>query len=84
MFLDPEPIYYPGRYTYMQQGHPFPQEVKKLQGRLNKIGFTPPLIVDGDYGPGTAAAVKWYQAKQGIEKTGAASELVLALLWRGR
>ena len=84
LFLDPEPIYYRGRYEFMQQGHPFPLEVKKVQKRLNTLGCTPKLVVDGDYGPSTAAAVKWYQGEQGIEQHGAADQLVLALLWRGK
>jgi peptidoglycan hydrolase-like protein with peptidoglycan-binding domain len=79
--LDPEPIYYPGRYAYVQRGHPFPKEVKKLQSRLNAVGFTPPLKVDGDYGPRTEEGVKWFQGKVLIEQSGSASELTLVLLW---
>jgi murein DD-endopeptidase MepM/ murein hydrolase activator NlpD len=84
LFLDPEPIYYPGAYEFMQQGHPYPNEVRRLQKRLNQVGCLPALMVDGDYGPGTAAAVRWWQQRQGLEPHGAASELVLALLFAAR
>jgi peptidoglycan hydrolase-like protein with peptidoglycan-binding domain len=44
----------------------------------------PQLVADGVYGPATVNAVKWWQHKQGIEETGAASELTLALLFAAR
>jgi murein DD-endopeptidase MepM/ murein hydrolase activator NlpD len=83
-FLDPEPIYYQGRAEYMQQGHPYPPDVKKLQKRLNQIGCVPSLTVDGEYGPATVNAVRAFQSKQQIEPTGAAGELTLALLFATR
>ena len=68
----------------MQTGHPFPNETRKLQKRLNILGADPQLVADGVYGPATVNAVKAWQHKQGIEETGAASELTLALLFAAR
>ncbi len=84
LFLDPEPVYYQGRSEFMQQGHPYPEEVRKVQRRLNSLGYTPALTPDGDYGAKTAAAVKWFQSRVGIEAHGACSELTLALLFAAR
>jgi murein DD-endopeptidase MepM/ murein hydrolase activator NlpD len=84
LFLDPEPIYYPGRSEFMQTGHPFPNEVRKVQRRLNALGVTPPLIPDGVYGPATVNAVKWFQHRAGIEEHGACSELCLSLLFAAK
>lgn len=84
LFIDPEPVYYPGRWAFMQTGHPYPNEVRKLQRRLNALNYTPPLVTDGSYGPATVNAVKWWQHRTGIEETGAASELTLALLFAAR
>lgn len=40
------------------------KEVKKLQEMLNEIGFN--LVVDGEFGPKTDAAVKRFQTKYGL------------------
>lgn len=47
--------YYPG--SQMMQG----DECKSIQTRLNELGRTPELQVDGKYGIDTANAVKWFQ-----------------------
>lgn len=47
--------YYPG--SQMMQG----DECKSIQSRLNELGRTPALQVDGKYGIDTATAVKWFQ-----------------------
>lgn len=44
-------------------------EVKALQMRLNQLGFGP-LIVDGEFGPGTTASVRRYQSKYGLPVDG--------------
>lgn len=42
-----------------------------VQGRLNALGVvTPPLVEDGALGPKTAAALKAYQASNGLDVTG--------------
>lgn len=47
--------YYPG--SQMMHG----DECKSIQTRLNELGRTPALQVDGKYGIDTANAVKWFQ-----------------------
>lgn len=41
-----------------------------VQNQLNALGQTPPLTVDGSYGPLTTAAVKAYQTKKGLKVDG--------------
>jgi peptidoglycan L-alanyl-D-glutamate endopeptidase CwlK len=40
-------------------------DVKKLQNRLRELGFNPG-IADGDFGAGTAAALRAFQASEGL------------------
>jgi len=44
--------------------------VKTIQLKLNQLGYAPLLVVDGDYGPKTTAAVKWFQKAKGLPQTG--------------
>lgn len=55
-------------------------DTKWLQRALNDLGFTPPLDVDGDYGPATTAAVKWFQRQEGLSVDGAAGPITRAAL----
>ena len=48
-------------------------EVKKLQQRLTELGYYTGLV-DGQYGPGTQAAVVLFQAQHGLEDDGIAGE----------
>ncbi len=41
-----------------------------LQTALNSFGYAPPLVVDGQYGDATKAAVKWFQAKHSLAVDG--------------
>ncbi|HZG35514.1 MAG TPA: peptidoglycan-binding domain-containing protein [Gaiellaceae bacterium] len=41
------------------------RSVKQQQLAVNSLGYAPPLDVDGDWGPKTAAGVKWLQQKVG-------------------
>ncbi len=41
-------------------------EVSQLQEALNKAGATPPLAVDGDFGPATEAAVRAFQQRNNL------------------
>lgn len=51
-----------------------------LQQNLNAIGYFPKLLTDGKYGPGTRAAVSWFQNIAGIKVDGAAGPVTLATL----
>ncbi len=49
--------------------------VKKIQTALNERGATPPLVVDGQYGPKTKAAVTAFQSANGLQADGWAGPL---------
>ena len=51
-----------------------------LQDALNRLGATPKLTVDGQYGPGTTAAVRWFQALAGVPIDGVAGEVTRAAI----
>ena len=55
-------------------------DVKKLQQALQILGYYKGLI-DGDYGNETAAAVKSYQKKNGLEADGFAGKLTVTKLF---
>jgi len=84
LMLDPEPVYSPGKALLMMEGHPYPEDVKRLQRRLNAVGYDPPLDVDGDYGPETSTAVRWFQTKVHLHVSGEASPITLAILFSRR
>lgn len=44
--------------------------VRELQELLNLSGAQPPLVADGEFGPGTLAAVKRFQAGAGLQPDG--------------
>ncbi|MEL4503762.1 peptidoglycan-binding protein [Luteococcus sp. H138] len=44
--------------------------VKQIQGRLNGLGYLPASAIIGKYGPATTAAVKRFQANNGLKATG--------------
>ena len=46
------------------------ESVSDLQKKLNDLGQTPPLVVDGKFGPKTEAALKDCQADHHIQQTG--------------
>ncbi|MFI1421222.1 peptidoglycan-binding protein [Streptomyces sp. NPDC020731] len=46
------------------------RSVSAQQRAVNSLGHTPPLDVDGDFGPLTSAGVKWLQAKVGVNPDG--------------
>ena len=44
--------------------------IKRVQTALNAKGQTPPLVVDGQYGPMTTAAIKAFQTANGLTVDG--------------
>ncbi len=44
--------------------------VKSLQTALNLLGSNPVLVVDGEFGPVTATAVKGFQQEGGVSVDG--------------
>ncbi|MBF6561467.1 MAG: peptidoglycan-binding protein, partial [Candidatus Binataceae bacterium] len=49
-----------------------------LQTSLNRLGTEPPLIIDGSFGPLTAAAVTAFQQAHGLEADGKLSPQTVA------
>ncbi|MGP4010184.1 peptidoglycan recognition protein family protein [Streptomyces sp. 4N124] len=46
------------------------RSIASQQHAVNALGYTPPLVVDGDFGPLTDAGVRWLQNKVGTEADG--------------
>ena len=55
-------------------------QVKALQSRLQQLGFYSGAL-DGDYGKGTRAAVKLFQAQHGLDDDGIAGQKTLEKLY---
>lgn len=51
-----------------------------VQKRLNELGTTPPLVVDGNYGPKSRAAVMTFQQSKGLVVDGLVGPMTLAAL----
>jgi N-acetyl-anhydromuramyl-L-alanine amidase AmpD len=54
--------------------------VSDLQAKLNELGAS--LVVDGDFGPATEAAVKAFQAAHGLISDGIAGDATVAMIDR--
>ena len=67
---------YPG--SVLRQGSKG-ANVKTMQQRLSDLGYT--LSVDGNFGPGTRAAVEAFQRKKGITRDGCCGPGTWAALW---
>lgn len=63
----------------LQRGSSGP-EVRALQERLNALGASPPLDVDGEFGRRTEAAVIAFQQAHGLEADGIVGRLTRAAL----
>jgi hypothetical protein len=62
----PPPVKNPNAWPYapgtiMKLGWTASAGVKKVQARLNVLGYRPVLITDGDFGVKTENAVRWFQ-----------------------
>jgi putative chitinase len=56
------------------------EDTRWLQQALNDLGVDPQLLVDGRYGPGTEAAVKWFQTLASLQVDGVAGEVTKAAI----
>lgn len=56
------------------------EEVRQLQQRLKELGYLSGSV-DGDFGSGTRAAVKWFQQQHGLSVDGAAGKATKTLLF---
>lgn len=56
--------------TLMRKGWMNSAGVKKVQDKLNSLGYKPALVEDGDFGAKTDAAVRWFQRKRGLAVDG--------------
>lgn len=56
--------------------------VREVQCLLNATGWRPELAVDGDLGPCTSSAVRWFQAAHGLEVDGVVGPVTLDVLRR--
>ncbi len=55
-------------------------DTRWLQGSLNHLGADPLLLVDGDPGPATTAAIGAFQSRKGLEPDGVAGPLTIAAI----
>lgn len=58
------------RGTLMRKGWENSAGVRKVQDRLNDLGYRPKLVVDGDFGAKTLAGVRWFQKRERIQVDG--------------
>lgn len=56
--------------TLMRKGWMNSAGVKKVQNRLNALGYKPALVEDGDFGAKTETAVRWFQTKNKLQVDG--------------
>lgn len=57
-----------------------PTVLKRVQTEINAMGYSPPLVVDGAYGPKTKAGIQWAQSQKGITPDGVVGPQTLAAL----
>jgi peptidoglycan hydrolase-like protein with peptidoglycan-binding domain len=80
-FVDQKPVDgdQPGRDVNYQAVH---LAVKAIQARVNAYGYSPALVVDGEYGASTAAGVLWLQKRIGIGADGVVGPTTAKALWK--
>lgn len=76
----PKPIgkAWPYGKKLMRRGWQNSAGVRKVQVRINDLGYRPKLIVDGDFGAKTEAGVRWFQKRSKIGVDG----IVGPVTWR--
>lgn len=60
----------PATHPVLREGMRDSDDVRQLQTRLNEDGATPPLVVDGWFGPLTRAALVGFQGRHGLAPDG--------------
>jgi peptidoglycan hydrolase-like protein with peptidoglycan-binding domain len=56
--------------------------VKAIQARINALGYSPALVVDGYLGKASGAGIVWVQKKLGLYADGQAGPTTCKALWR--
>lgn len=64
-------------------GYGFGADIATIQAKLNEMGASPQLTVDGVSGPKTLAAIKSFQSSHGIEPDGIVGPITLGALGLG-
>lgn len=67
--------------TLMRKGWHNSTGVRKVQEKLNDLGYLPKLAEDGDFGIKTENAVKWFQRHSGLVKDGIVGKVTWAKLF---
>lgn len=67
--------------TGLSSGTKEAAEVRRLQRRLNALGYLDRRTIDGKYGSGTRDAVKTFQTNNGLSPTGEADEATQKALY---
>lgn len=70
------------RTTLMRKGWENSAGVKKVQDRLNALGYKPVLVEDGDFGTLTERAVRWFQKREKIEVDGIVGPITWGRLFK--
>ena len=65
----------------LKSGSKDSSEVRRLQRRLNALGYLGRLTIDGQYGAGTRDAITLFQTNNGLPETGEADEATQRLLF---
>lgn len=55
--------------------------VMAIQKTINAAGYMPALVCDGELGPASSAAIKWFQAKNGLLVDGDCGPKTCRALW---
>lgn len=70
--------------TFMRKGWMNSRGVERVQGALNALGYSPKLLVDGDFGEKTRRGVLWFQRRNGLAQDGIVGPKTWAKLFPAR
>jgi peptidoglycan hydrolase-like protein with peptidoglycan-binding domain len=71
----------PAFLSALSSGSKDSSEVKRLQRRLNSLGYLNRKTIDGAYGSGTQEAIRLFQTNNGLTENGEADEATQRLLF---